>query len=45
MTEGWEGAMTRAMSDALELIRHLTEQFPDETEDQLIGRFLKDFRG
>ena len=32
----WEGAMTGAMRDALELIRSLKEQYPDETEDQLI---------
>jgi hypothetical protein len=29
--------MTEAMRDALELIRSLKEQYPDETEDQLEG--------
>jgi hypothetical protein len=38
----WEGAMTGAMRDALELIRSLKEQYPDETEDQLISRFHKE---
>jgi hypothetical protein len=36
------GAMTGAMRDALELIRSLKKQYPDETEDQLISRFLKE---
>jgi hypothetical protein len=31
--------MTGAKGDALELIRSLKEQYPDETEDQLISRF------
>jgi len=31
--------------DALELIRSLKEQYPDETEDQLISRFQKRARG
>jgi hypothetical protein len=34
--------MTEAMRDALELIRILKEQYPDETEDQLISRFHKE---
>ena len=34
--------MTGAMRDALELIRSLKEQYPDETEDQLISRFQKE---
>ena len=34
--------MTGAMRDALELIRSLKKQYPDETEDQLIGRFQKE---
>jgi len=34
--------MTEAMRDALELIRSLKEQYPDETEDQLITRFHKE---
>jgi hypothetical protein len=34
--------MTGAMRDALELIRSLKEQYPNETEDQLISRFLKE---
>ena len=34
--------MTGAMRDALELIRSLKEQYPDETEDQLISRFHKE---
>ena len=34
--------MTEAMRDALELIRSLKEQYPDETEDQLISRFHKE---
>ena len=37
--------MTEAMRDALELIRSLKEQYPDETEDQLISRFLKELEG
>ena len=37
--------MTGAMRDALELIRSLKEQYPDETEDQLISRFLKELEG
>jgi hypothetical protein len=41
----WEGAMTEAMRDALELIRSLKEQYPDETEDQLISRFHKELEG
>jgi 2-polyprenyl-6-methoxyphenol hydroxylase-like FAD-dependent oxidoreductase len=36
------GAMTGAMRDALELIRRLKKQYPDETEDQLISRFQKE---
>jgi hypothetical protein len=36
---------TGAMSDALELIRNLKEQYPDETEDQLISRFQKELEG
>ena len=40
--EGMGGAMTGAMRDALELIRSLKEQYPDETEDQLISRFHKE---
>jgi 2-polyprenyl-6-methoxyphenol hydroxylase-like FAD-dependent oxidoreductase len=39
------GAMTEAMRDALELIRRLKEQYPDETEDQLISRFQKELEG
>ena len=34
--------MRGAMRDALELIRSLKEQYPDETEDQLISRFHKE---
>jgi hypothetical protein len=34
--------MTGAMRDALELIRSLKEQYPNETEDRLINRFLKE---
>jgi hypothetical protein len=34
--------MTGAIPDALELIRSLKEQYPDETEDQLISRFQKE---
>jgi hypothetical protein len=37
--------MTGAMRDALELIRSLKEQYPDETEDQLISRFQKELEG
>ena len=37
--------MTEAMRDALELIRSLKEQYPDETEDQLISRFHKELEG
>ena len=37
--------MTEAMRDALELIRSLKEQYPDETEDQLISRFQKELEG
>jgi hypothetical protein len=37
--------MTGAMRDALELIRNLKEQYPDETEDQLISRFQKELEG
>ena len=37
--------MTGAMRDALELIRSLKEQYPDETEDQLISRFHKELEG
>jgi hypothetical protein len=37
--------MTAAMRDALELIRSLKEQYPDETEDQLISRFHKELEG
>jgi 2-polyprenyl-6-methoxyphenol hydroxylase-like FAD-dependent oxidoreductase len=37
--------MTEAMRDALELIRRLKEQYPDETEDQLISRFHKELEG
>ena len=36
---------TGAMSDALELIRSLKKQYPDETEDQLISRFQKELEG
>jgi len=36
--------MTGAKGDALELIRSLKEQYPDETEDQLISR-LKELEG
>jgi 2-polyprenyl-6-methoxyphenol hydroxylase-like FAD-dependent oxidoreductase len=36
------GAMTSAMRDALELIRSLKKQYPDETEDQLVSRFQKE---
>jgi hypothetical protein len=39
------GAMTGAKAEALELIRSLKEQYPDETEDQLISRFLKELEG
>src|SRR4029077_4707192 len=38
-------AMTEAMRDALELIRSLKEQYPEETEDQLISRFHKELEG
>jgi hypothetical protein len=31
--------MSGAMRDALELIRSLKKQYPDETEDQLVSRF------
>ena len=34
--------MTAAMRDALELIRSLKNQYPDETEDQLVSRFQKE---
>jgi hypothetical protein len=34
--------VTGAMRDALELIRSLKKQYPDETEDQLISRFQKE---
>jgi 2-polyprenyl-6-methoxyphenol hydroxylase-like FAD-dependent oxidoreductase len=34
--------MTGAMRDALELIRSLKKQYPDETVDQLISRFQKE---
>ena len=37
--------MTGAKGDALELIRSLKEQYPDETEDQLISWFLKELEG
>ena len=37
--------MTDAMRDALQLIRSLKEQHPDETEDQLISRFHKELEG
>ena len=37
--------MTEAMRDALELIRSLKEQYPDETDDQLISRFHKELEG
>jgi hypothetical protein len=37
--------MTGAMCDAFELIRSLKEQYPDETEDQLISRFQKELEG
>ena len=37
--------MTGVLSDALELIRSLKVQFPDETNDQLISRFLKEREG
>jgi hypothetical protein len=37
--------MTEAMRDALALIRSLKEQYPDETEDQLISRFQKELEG
>ena len=37
--------MTGALSDALELIGSLKEQFPDDTDDQLISRFLKEREG
>jgi hypothetical protein len=40
--EDEEGAMTGAMRDALELIRSLKKQYPDETEDQLVSRFQKE---
>jgi hypothetical protein len=36
------GAMTAAMRDALELIRSLKKQYPDDTEDQLVSRFQKE---
>ncbi len=36
---------TGAMRDALELIRSLKDQYPDETEDQLISRFHKELEG
>ena len=35
------GAMTGAMRDALELIRSLKKQYPDETEDQLFQKELE----
>jgi hypothetical protein len=34
--------MTGATRDALELIRSLKKQYPDETEDQLVSRFQKE---
>ena len=34
--------MTGAMRDALELIRSLKKQYPDDTEDQLVSRFQKE---
>jgi 2-polyprenyl-6-methoxyphenol hydroxylase-like FAD-dependent oxidoreductase len=34
--------MAGAMRDALELIRSLKKQYPDETEDQLVSRFQKE---
>jgi hypothetical protein len=37
--------MTGAMRDALELIRSLKKQYPDETEDQLISGFHKELEG
>lgn len=37
--------MTEAMRDALERIRSLKEQYPEETEDQLISRFHKELEG
>ena len=37
--------MIGAKGDALELIRSLKEQYPHETEDQLISRFLKELEG
>ncbi len=37
--------MTGAMRDALELIRSLKKQYPDETEDQLVSRFQKELEG
>jgi 2-polyprenyl-6-methoxyphenol hydroxylase-like FAD-dependent oxidoreductase len=39
------GSNDEAMRDALELIRSLKEQYPDETEDQLISRFHKELEG
>ena len=36
---------TGAMRDALELIRSLKDQYPDETEDQLISRCHKELEG
>ena len=35
-------AETEATRDALELIRSLKKQYPDETEDQLVSRFQKE---
>jgi hypothetical protein len=37
--------MIGAKGEALELIRSLKEQYPHETEDQLISRFLKELEG
>ena len=34
--------MTGATRDALELIRSLKKQYPDETDDQLVSRFQKE---
>jgi hypothetical protein len=36
------GSNAGAMRDALELIRSLKKQYPDETEDQLVSRFQKE---
>jgi hypothetical protein len=33
------------LRDALELIRSLKEQYPDETEDQWFSRFQKELEG